>query len=686
MASVGSPRIQRVRGALATAASVWFALLASCGPQSAAAQSAAAGAARAAQFSVGAAVTDFTPAPASSDAGVEDCRPLLDSPPVGRLFDGSRPFAFIDPYVDLRGVGHYELGDPYLDCQGAVRWSGNYLAGTDEIPRHYDHAADPMTASAVVFDNGDRRIAVEVVDALGLFAEDIARIRAMVAAAGVRLDGVYVSASHSESTPDTIGIYGDPVVSSINRAYLNRLVRRAARAIVLAAGALRPATVRFAEALQPPNFRSCFSSAPFTDAPRIPILQAVDRHGRAIATMTTISAHPDSVAFSADRAERRWISADWDAALRRALRRRFGGVVATFAGAVGSVESPEVYDAPVDRAPTQYSRSGSGDAACASPFAAHGTPVASGFATRTPAIGRGFAAAIARALRHARVSRTNTIWDERAAACGAIANRNFVLATALNLFDGRGPDARPCHPAKAPPLTPGALTFAAAFRIGDGTFVSLPAEISPYAVYGGFLGPGDFQRAAPLPPSPLPHMHTPYRFVIGVGEDLVGYAMPQGAGTAVPGEAGASSSPDGIDRLGCPHVDDPYASSSAAANLLLSTAIGILDRHAAAGPEDVVRGRYVLGDGGLSRDPLTSDPAVACAGPGARGTVGAPAVAVWLPGRGVVHPRTWMTLSGRRQTSPGRDTRGFYGADGRRHWLDVYHALPEAPVKVRLRR
>ena len=68
--------------------------------------------------------------------------------------------------------------------------------------------ADPVGARAIVVSNGQRTIAVEVVDQEGLFntspgADPPARRRG-----GYQLDGVFISATHDESAPDTLGISG----------------------------------------------------------------------------------------------------------------------------------------------------------------------------------------------------------------------------------------------------------------------------------------------------------------------------------------------------------------------------------------------------------------------------------------------------------------------------------------------
>jgi hypothetical protein len=50
-----------------------------------------------------------------------------------------------------------------------------------------------------------------------------------------------------------------------------------------------------------------------------------------------------------------------------------------------------------------------------------------------------------------------------------------------------------------------------------------------------------------------------------------------------------------------------------------------------------------------------------------------PAIAVRLSGSGqTIVPASWMSLSGRPQATPDRNTRGWVDADGTRHWLDVF--------------
>ena len=100
--------------------------------------------------------------------------------------------------------------------------------------RRVRHArvADQVTARALVVSNGQRTIAVEVLDQEGLFNVYQERIRAKVRADGYHLDGIFISATHDESAPDTLGISGvDQTTSGVDAYYVDFLVARSAKAI-----------------------------------------------------------------------------------------------------------------------------------------------------------------------------------------------------------------------------------------------------------------------------------------------------------------------------------------------------------------------------------------------------------------------------------------------------------------------
>ncbi len=636
----------------------------------------------AATFRVGAAVESFSPPLHGRAPGGDPA----DCDHTGR-FDGPRQFAFEEPYIDLNHNGHYDLGEPYDDCNHNERWDGNLLGGGANTPRFFDRVADPVTARAMAVSAGKRTIAVEVVDQEGLFNVYQQRIRAKVRTDGYRLGGIFISATHDESAPDSLGLGGVVQTSSgVNNYWVDYLVKQSARAIERAYRSMRPARIRYTEVLEPRNVRQCWSSYPFVDDQHVPVLEAVDRHGRAIATLASVSQHDETLGFNGGTpqldAQNNWVSADWVGFFRSALEQRLGGVAIEMAGSVGSAESPEVYARAISRTPQQFIDA-SHPAGCRTLFrVGRGLDVAGalhvplGYDGETRAFGDDMAKPIVGALRSGayHYSRSNTIWGSRANICIALQNALFEFGAAAGVFSQRPGYNSNCT--KASPVLPNGSSpgqalrsEVAAFRIGDGEFISIPGEAFPFTFLRSFLGPQDMQTPSDsLPPWLIPHMHTPFRFIDGLGEDMLGYIFPAGNAVGIP--SAANLNPSDIDRFGCAHSDDSESTSADAANIIGRALVGLLDRKGGA-PERIVAGRYVLADHRLSRDPL-GGPELKCTVSKKFVAAPRPAGAVELAGGEIVHPRVWMSLSGLPQRRPDRDTRGYFDARGARVWLNVF--------------
>jgi hypothetical protein len=650
------------------------------------------GAAGAAPFQVGAAVGDYTP-PAFGELehDAADCLPTVDP----GVYNGQRAFAFMERYRDENGDGHYSSGEQFLDCNGNGRWDGNFIGGGSNAPRFYTHVLDPVGARAFVVSNGDKTIAVEVLDHEGLFNVYQERIRAKVAADGYQLDNIFISSTHDESAPDSLGLYGvqdpsgtAPASSSVNDYWNDYLVDKSAKAIEDAYDSMQPATIRYAVAQQPSNMRQCWSSYPFVDDMRIPVLQALDTGGHAIVTLGNVSQHAETLGFNPDQDEKVALSADWPHFFRRQLEQSYGGVGIEMAGSVGSVESPQVFSGPISGTPEQFFSAGH-PAGCRTIFNSNGTTVPLGYQGETRAFGEQLAGAVEQALTSSgQASQSNEIWGERHDVCVPLTNALFAAIAHAGIFAKRPGYANNCT-VEFPPAPNGttsgdeAKSQVAAFQIGDGEFISEPGEVFPFTFLRSPLGPDDMPFSQyDLPPWPLPHMHAPYRFQNGLGEDMIGYIFPRGNGVGVPGEDPNNPSADSTDRFGCGHSDDSEAASSQAGDIVGNALVSLLDSRGIPA-ERIVTGRYVLPSGSLSRDPL-GRPVIKCNVDTTYQPDG-PAIAVFVPGDGVVQPQAWMSLDGRPQAVPDRNTRGYFDGAGNRVWLDVWPTVADTPSYVRPR-
>ena len=700
---------------------------------------AAAGGRSGAPFEVGAATVSYAPPcgpdgtptannctlPPAGFTDPADCTAAVTNVvPAGTpldVFSGRRLFAFEEPYADEQSSGHYDLGDPYVDCNGDGRWDGNFIGGGSNAPRYYDYVADPPGARALVVSNGSRTIGVEVLDNEGAFNVYLQAIRQLATtqlATELSPDDIFISSTHDESAPDSIGLYGvTPVTSSANPYWISFMEQRSALAIEEAYARMKPARISYAEAIEPATFRQCWSSYPFVDDQLVPILRAVNaKSGKTIVTLADVSQHAETLGFNGGAdldpgaptpttldQEKTWLTGDWPYWFRHSIEDTSGGVAIEMAGSVGSVETPQVFPQPVSRTPQQFVDA-SHPAGCRTTFTGdQSTTVKLGYYSEDVALGSQLASAVQDALGNATPSQSTTIDGSRANVCLQDTNALFAAAGAAGVFGERPSYADP-NCTVAQPLPPTGNTAAAflqtqvaAFRIGDGSFVSIPGEVFPFTYLRSFLGPQDMPcpgssdcsgppsptvscaqgNPYPLPPWLMPHMHTPYRFIDGLGEDMTGYIFPCGNGIGVPGEYPANNpSADATDQFGCGHSDDSESASSDTSDVLGDAAVGLLDHlgsTAAQPAEDIEKGRYVLGDGTLSRDPLGVPGSIGCSVNQVFDTSHGIATAIQLADGTVVHPAAWMSLSGRPQPDgPDRNTRGWIDDQGARHWLDVF--------------
>ena len=215
-------------------------------------------------------------------------------------------------------------------------------------------------------------------------------------------------------------------------------------------------------------------------------------------------------------------------------------------------------------------------------------------------------------------------------------------------------------------------------RIGDGGFASAPGELFPYTYIRSFAGPADEATPDPSwspPPWIMARMNTRWRFVVGLGDDMIGYIFPRTNAVGIP--TLADLDPPDVDRFGCGHSDDGEAAAAGAGDLVADQLASIMP----AGHDQVLTGRYLWRDGTLHRSPI-GDGGQACTGAGQHLRAGARRrrLGPWSSARspGAVDGRNlrWMDATGQPQPRPDTQTRGVIDRFGRRIWLDVFADQP----------
>lgn len=215
---------------------------------------------------------------------------------------------------------------------------------------------DPITARVVVLEQGDVRVGLVALDVIGLYREDVLRIRRAIAEE-VALDYVLVAATHTHNGPETLGAWA-PRPGVRNSEFLRGLPGRVADAVAEAAGSLRPVRMRVAQALVGEAALQRDTRPPELLDDALTVWQLVENDGGVVSTVVHFAAHPITVpGFNVD------YSSDWPHYLRVALEEGLdgergvigpaGGVAVYFNGLLGGRLTPRrtepMPDHPADR-------------------------------------------------------------------------------------------------------------------------------------------------------------------------------------------------------------------------------------------------------------------------------------------------------------------------------------------------
>ncbi|UCD30238.1 MAG: hypothetical protein JSV03_07155 [Planctomycetota bacterium] len=218
-----------------------------------------------------------------------------------------------------------------------------FLAGSIPYRLSFD-VHDEIWARVVAVDDGSHRIAIVSLDLIGLFYDDVVRIRNYIAQ-NINVDYVLIASTHTHNGPDLLGAWS-PRPFAIDDPYRDYLCQRVVQAVIEALDSLKPAHIRIAvgDSGDPPLSRD--SREPIFIDDTLAVWQAVDiETGAVIATAVHYASHPiliPSFNFS--------ISSDFVHTLRESMESGMiadqgvvnaqGGVCVYFNGALGGRITP----------------------------------------------------------------------------------------------------------------------------------------------------------------------------------------------------------------------------------------------------------------------------------------------------------------------------------------------------------
>ncbi len=415
----------------------------------------------------------------------------------------------VDTWNDVNSDAKFRKkdGDTYNDNNNNGRFDAFWIAGFGQ-QRAANGVHDDVWARVMVLDDGQTRMALVSLDAIGFRHDDVVDIReAIPEEAGI--DYAIISSTHTHESNDLIGIWGPhPLKSGVNKAHMHYVKAQVIAAISLATERLRPARLVFAQDLTGAKDLVMDTRKPIVKDPGLRLIQVVD--ARADTTLGVLAAwanHPETL-----WSDNLLISSDLPHYFRESVEKGIyrgdslvmpgvGGTVIYINGAIGGLMTTRpgmpVKDPLLDTTYTTASFD------------------------KLRAQGQQLAMLALRALEnpdttveHAGISlRAQTI-------ILPLDNRMFRLAATLGILDFG--------------MTGWFKTRSeiAAFTLGPASFLSVPGEIYPELVNGGVESPegGDFQIPsvpAENDPSLRELMPGSYRFIIGLSNDEIGYIVPK---------------------------------------------------------------------------------------------------------------------------------------------------------------
>lgn len=284
-----------------------------------------------------------------------------------------------EPFTSSRKSGKYVIGDPCEDLNGNGKcdqlFFGGYFnfkhvkqnkwelfrKGLRRHPELYntpDGVHDDLYARAMVLKIGGKKIGFVTVDAVGLFYADTLKIRRMVKDRG--FDLVIVQATHNHSGPDTMGLFGpvstpwlpkaaldlargkDPlhVVDGKHPKFMSYIYEQSAKALIEADQKTQSARLYFGKAAVP-DFDGknviLDNRDPQVWDREVHTLQARDLFNRPIATLANFGIHPESFYIRITK-----MSADISGSLAAQLETQ-GGVGLHSNAALGGIEGNDMY-------------------------------------------------------------------------------------------------------------------------------------------------------------------------------------------------------------------------------------------------------------------------------------------------------------------------------------------------------
>lgn len=364
---------------------------------------------------------------------------------------------------------------------------------------------DPLKARVVVFAHGDTKVALVAVDVIGLFNGSASRVRAALPG----FTYVLLSSTHNHEGPDTMGLWGPTAFSSgVDADYLKSVEEKVVRAVRAADKNARPVTARIGTARAPELLHD--NREPYVKHDELVALEFLDaKTGKNVGTVVQWNCHPETL-----DSKNTEISADFVGYTVAEVQEKRGGPVVYLTGTVGGLMTS--LKVPV--------KSEKGEA------------LADGTFAKTERYGRLVGQLANTALSNGKPVRLTPLQVRRRDVFLPLDNNLYQLARTLGVvnrdaFVWKGDSKTAELAGPKDEQQPLALRSEVAWlRFGELDVACIPGEIYPELVLDKVQDPADPNADfpnAPIEPALYKQLAGPYRMMIGLANDEIGYIIPK---------------------------------------------------------------------------------------------------------------------------------------------------------------
>ncbi len=362
-------------------------------------------------------------------------------------------------------------------------------------------------------------------DQIGLFYDDVLKIRAQAKARAPEITHLIVASSHDHESIDTMGLWGPrPLVSGINERYMDWLDNRIASTAVAAVRSMRKARMTLARDDHPLlALLQSDSRPPYVKDPYLFVMHLTADSGAPLATLVNWSDHPETLGSL-----NTLITADYPHWLCAYVESHGGGTAVFFNGSIGGLLSTLGDEVALQDPDT-------------------GEIAKDGTWLKARLFGNTVGELAMRALeRYPQNVDVDSFRIRHQVIFAPLQNDGFRVAGAAGVFAGRKPlytEGQP-DPSVAEKSVPGLGTVK--YNTGHDTetevdyiqlrsrgrvvaeVATIPGEIYPELVNGGLARyPGADYPDAPFEPTLRAHLKSRYQFVFGLANDELGYIIPK---------------------------------------------------------------------------------------------------------------------------------------------------------------